>query len=101
MIERFGAPIGRLYLFNKEDEVRLVDIALLPEARGSGIGTALLEDLFVFARQVAKPVTIHVEANNPAMRLYRRLGFAQIEDKGVYHLMEWRPEGAGRASSGA
>ena len=37
---------------------------------------------------------IHVEHNNPAMRLYKRLGFRKIDDNGIYHLMEWSPEGS-------
>jgi hypothetical protein len=41
-------------------------------------------------------VTIHVEKNNPAMRLYRRLGFTAVEDKGVYDLMRWVADTASR-----
>lgn len=84
-------PIGRLYIDRRKDEIRLVDIALLPEYRGSGMGTALLKDIFAEATQVGKPVRIHVEHNNPAMRLYTRLGFTTLEENGVYHLMEWLP----------
>ena len=36
-----------------------------------------------------KALTIHVEKNNPAMRLYRRLGFMPIGEHGVYDLMQW------------
>ena len=41
-------------------------------------------------REAQLPVRIHVEANNPAMGLYKRLGFRQIDTNGVYWLMEWR-----------
>lgn len=92
-----GEPIGRLYLHRRDDELRIVDIALLPEARGRGIGTELLERVFAEADAAAVPVRIHVEVFNPAMRLYERLGFRMVEDKGVYHLLE-RPVG-GRAAS--
>jgi ribosomal protein S18 acetylase RimI-like enzyme len=37
-------------------------------------------------------VTLHVEPLNPAQRLYRRLGFRLLEDRGVYHFLEWRPD---------
>jgi ribosomal protein S18 acetylase RimI-like enzyme len=67
-----------------------MDIALVPEHRGTGIGTQLLRELQEEARSAGKSLTIHVERFNPAMRLYERLGFRQIEDKGVYLLMEWR-----------
>jgi ribosomal protein S18 acetylase RimI-like enzyme len=68
-----------------------VDITLLPEHCGAGIGTGILRDLLAEAAAAGKPVRIHVERQNPAWRLYERLGFAPIEDKGVYYLMEWRP----------
>lgn len=85
-----GKPAGRLYVQRKEDEIRVVDIALLPEYRGSGIGGGIMQDLLDEARAAGKAVRIHVEHNNPAMRLYQRLGFKKIKDLGVYHLMEWK-----------
>ena len=91
IVELAGKPIGRLYLDRREDEHRLIDIALLPEHRGSGIGGGLMRDVLDEAAAVGKMVRIHVEANNPAMRLYLRLGFEMVEEQGVYHLMEWRP----------
>ena len=90
IIERDGWPIGRLYVDRWEKEIRIVDITLLPEARGTGIGTKLLRDLQEEARSAGKSLTIHVERFNRALGLYQRLGFVQIEDKGVYLLMEWK-----------
>lgn len=86
-----GAPAGRLYVHRRPAEIRLVDIALLPEYRNQGLGERLLRDLLAEGEATGKPVTIHVEIYNPAMRLYQRLGFRPIEDRGVYHLLEWRP----------
>jgi ribosomal protein S18 acetylase RimI-like enzyme len=83
--------IGRLYLDRLETEIRIIDIALLPEYRNSGIGTALLKDILAEAARVGKPVRIHVEMFNPAFRLYQRLGFRKLEDRGVYYFMEWSP----------
>jgi ribosomal protein S18 acetylase RimI-like enzyme len=88
-----GVPAGRLYVHPREAEIRLVDIALLPEFRGRGVGTLLLRDLFAEAEAARKPLTIHVEKFNKALRLYERLGFRPIADRGVYFLMEWRPTG--------
>lgn len=85
-------PIGRIYLDRREDELRLIDIALIPDRRSGGLGTLLLEDLLDEGRAQGLPVRIHVERFNPAMRLYRRLGFKPVEDQGVYQLMEWRPK---------
>jgi ribosomal protein S18 acetylase RimI-like enzyme len=84
-----GVDIGRLYIERWPSQHRIIDIAFLPEHRGKGFGTALLRDLLDEAAVVGKAVSIHVEKFNPAMRLYRRLGFETIEDKGVYDLMRW------------
>lgn len=85
-----GVPAGRLYVHRRAAEIRLVDISLVPELRGRGIGSALLRELMAEADAAGKPLTIHVEKYNPAMRLYCRLGFKPIEDRGPYDLMEWR-----------
>jgi len=87
-----GQPIGRLYLDERQDEIRIIDIALLPANRGNGIGGRILEDILAQAQKSHKPVRIHVEKNNPAMRLYRRLGFFPVEDQGVYELLERSPQ---------
>ncbi len=92
VIEQDGVPVGRLYVARWEKEIRIVDITLLPEFRGSGIGTQLVLDLQKEARAADKSLTIHVERFNRALELYQRLGFRQIEDKGVYLLMECRPK---------
>jgi ribosomal protein S18 acetylase RimI-like enzyme len=94
VVERDGEAIGRIYLDRRSDELRLIDIALMPQARNQGLGKALLMDLLDEGQANALPVRIHVEQFNPAMRLYLRLGFMQIEDQGVYQLMEWRPHDA-------
>ena len=86
-----GVPAGRLYVHRRPAEIRLVDITLLPEFRTGGLGTSILGDLLAEGETAGKPVTIHVEIYNPAMRLYERLGFRPIESRGPYLLMEWRP----------
>ncbi|MFY9821540.1 MAG: GNAT family N-acetyltransferase [Thermoanaerobaculia bacterium] len=88
-----GVPAGRLYVHRRAAEIRLVDIAFLPEFRKGGLGTSILHDLLGEGEAAGKPVTIHVEVYNPAMRLYERLGFRPIEERGPYLLMEWRPPG--------
>jgi ribosomal protein S18 acetylase RimI-like enzyme len=93
-----GAPAGRLYVHRRPTEIRLVDITFLPEFRGSGLGGSLLHDLLAEGEAAGKPVTIHVEIYNPAMRLYERLGFRPLEERGPYRLMEWRPPQLNTAS---
>ena len=82
--------IGRLYLDNWPDEYRLIDLAFLPEYRNRGFGTQLLREILAQATRQNKAVRLHVEHFNPALKLYQRLGFRQLEDKGVYSFMEWR-----------
>jgi len=90
-----GEPVGRLYIDRREDEFRLIDIALVPERRGAGLGGALMGDLLSTAAEADLPVQIHVERFNPALRLYERLGFEKVEDQGVYWLMKWTPGNGG------
>jgi ribosomal protein S18 acetylase RimI-like enzyme len=94
ILEIDGQPVGRLYIARWENEIRLIDIALMPEVRGRGIGSSLLREILEEGRKRRMPVTIHVEKNNPALRLYERLGFHAVEDRGFHWFMEWRPEGA-------
>lgn len=82
--------LGRLYVDRGEQIWRVLDIALLPGHRGSGIGTGLLGEILIEATQAGKPVQVHVERFNPARHLYDRLGFSEIEDQGVYLLLERR-----------
>ena len=92
IIERDGRPVGRFYVDRDDDDIRVVDIALLPEERRRGIGAKLMSDVIEEARRTSRKVSIHVEHDNPAMRLYERLGFQRCGDTGVYFLMEWSPE---------
>jgi ribosomal protein S18 acetylase RimI-like enzyme len=81
--------IGRLYLDRRKDEFRIVDIALLPEHRGQGIGRRLMEQILREAGERKLPVRIHVEQDNPALRLYESLGFCRLGEVGVYFFMEY------------
>lgn len=83
-------PVGRLYVDRGSDEIHVIDIALLPGYCGAGIGGNLLRGLLGEAEAVQKPVRIYVEQQNPAARLYARLGFKIVENKGIYSLLEWQ-----------
>ena len=84
-------PIGRIFLSRLQDEIRLVDISLVPEARGRGIGTALIQGLLEEAALAGKAVRLHVEKFNRAQQLYLRLGFRIIGDAQSHYFMEWKP----------
>lgn len=89
-----GEAAGLLSINRDETALNLVDIALLPEHHGRGVGTRLLRELQQEATESGKPLRLHVLAENAAaVRLYQRLEFAEIEG-GVYRLLEWRPETA-------
>ncbi len=88
-----GELAGRLYVARWDEEIRIMDIALLPAFRGQGIGARLLRPLLREGADTGKTVSIHVEQSNPAMSLYRRLGFVPVGEHGVYVLMRWT-EGA-------
>ena len=84
-----ATPAGRLYINRSEDEIKIIDIALLPEFRSNGMGSSLLKQILAEAKQKRIPVRIHVQQSNPAFHLYQRLGFQKIDENGIYFLMEW------------
>jgi ribosomal protein S18 acetylase RimI-like enzyme len=92
VIEEDGAAIGRLIVDRTRGEIRLMDIALLPESRGRGIGTSLVRGLMAEAERSAMPLRLHVETFNPARDLYRRLGFTEVLERGILVQMVWPAE---------
>ncbi len=80
-------PIGRFYIARWPEEIRIVDLALLPEFRNAGYGTKILGDVISEAAAAGKPVTLHVERFNPALKLYQRLGFVKTGEQGIYDVM--------------
>ena len=81
-------PVGRLYLARLTDEIRIVDIAIMPEHRGRGIASRLLAGVIAEAEAAGLPVRLHVEHWNRARRLYERLGFRTIAAGEIYEMME-------------
>ena len=91
VIEQEGIPCGRLYVYDSPSEFRLMDIALFPEQRGQGVGSSIIRVLTRVATDQGKDVSLHVEPGNPANRLYERLGFDFVEDRGAYRFLRWTP----------
>jgi ribosomal protein S18 acetylase RimI-like enzyme len=88
-----GRTVGRLWIGRSDVEIRLLDIAIVPEAQKQGLGTALLKHLIEESRQTGKRLRHMVFIlNTDALRFYERLGFHIFEDVGGYQHMEWRPE---------
>jgi GNAT superfamily N-acetyltransferase len=92
IVTRDGLAIGRLKVNEDDEEILLVDIALVPEVQGQKIGTALLESLKQRATKAAKPLRLHVLFTGAGLPLYEKLGFVRLEDDGTYIEMEYRPE---------
>ena len=90
MILAEGQPIGRLYVDRRETEIRILDVTLLPQARGRGIGTQILLELMKEANQENQSCSIYVESFNRSLGLFQKLGFMKTEESGASWLMEWR-----------
>ena len=89
LILRGEQPVGRMIVLRAPRELRLVDIALLPEHRNCGIGTQLITGLLAESRQSGVPVELQVLKGNPALHLYERLGFARTGEDEMYYRMRW------------
>ena len=85
-------PVGRLILVRTDEEIRLADVALLPEYRRSGIGTSLIKDLLAEADEAKKPIRLQVEKpNEQAKNLYERLSFKTTGENSTHFQMEYQP----------
>ena len=82
--------VGRLLVHEDADGLRIVDVALLSRFRGLGIGTRLLQEVYGRAQTKGLPVRLAVRVDNPAQRLYQRLGFVATGSNGLDLQMEWR-----------
>ena len=87
-----GAPAGRLVVSRRGDEIRIVDIAVLPERQKMGIGAAVLRELIEESNRTRKPLRLTVDIMNPAIRLYESLGFRRIAGDQTQHFMERSPD---------
>jgi ribosomal protein S18 acetylase RimI-like enzyme len=90
IVQADGADAGWAVVHTTQDEVRLVEIMVLPELRGKGIGAAVIAQICAVAG--GKPVRLEVNLmNSGARRLYERLGFRVTGQDDVQYLMEKLP----------
>lgn len=87
LIEAGGVLIGRVYFEHAAHELRLMEITVDAASRNQGIGRAVSAALLQQARDSGVPMGLHVESFNPAKRLYERLGFRDVETRGIYVYM--------------
>src|SRR3569832_485468 len=85
-----GDRVGRLYVARTANDLRIMDVSLVPSHRSRGVGTALMRGLLEEADRDGVVASLHVEPFNPALRLYERLGFAHVETRGIYHFKKRR-----------
>jgi ribosomal protein S18 acetylase RimI-like enzyme len=83
--------VGRLYVARLADEIRIIDITVMPLERNRGIGTLTLKELLAEGKKAGKVVRIYVENYNPSLGLFERLNFKPVEQQGFYLLLEWTP----------
>jgi RimJ/RimL family protein N-acetyltransferase len=81
--------VGRLYVARLDQEIRIIDITLLPAERNAGIGSYLIKRLLDEANRSGKVTRIYVEEFNPSLRLFERLGFSPSEQQGIHLLLQW------------
>lgn len=87
-----GAPAGRLWTARTAEQIRLLDIALLPEFQNRGVGKLLLRELIEESERARLPLRHMVfQFNEGGMRFYERLGFTPVGTAGAYVEMERVP----------
>ncbi|MFC2078995.1 GNAT family N-acetyltransferase [Candidatus Bipolaricaulota bacterium] len=85
-----GIPVGSIWVCRSRDEIRLLDLAILPGYRSKGIGTHLIHRLQAEAIELGKQLRHTVESDNlSALRFYLRLGFRKVDEYGLHISMEW------------
>jgi ribosomal protein S18 acetylase RimI-like enzyme len=82
---------GRLYTWETENDIRIVDITVLPVYRGKKIATYLLNKMIDRSNATQKKLSLHVLPNNPVLKFYQRLGFEIIKNNGNHFYMERKP----------
>ena len=86
-----GEKVGQLYVARLDQEIRIVDITVIPTRRNRGIGSYLIKQVLDEAQHKNKRARIYVEEFNPSLNLFNRLGFKMREQHGFHLLMEWTP----------
>lgn len=86
---RGGEAVGRRLLHREPGCLRIVDIAVLTESRGQGIGSWALRECQKRAAENGMRVELSVNPMNPARLLYEHLGFHTTEEDAMHVAMAW------------
>lgn len=82
--------VGRLHTVELEEDIKILDITVLPQHRTKGIASSLLNELFDQARDTGKRLVVYVEFYNPSLGFFEKRGFQKAKDEGIYFMLEWR-----------
>ncbi len=91
VIELGGETVGRFIVTQDAKEVYLADLAVHRDHRGKGLGQAVIDAVKAECVQSKRVLRLHVDAANPAVQFYAKLGFVVIEQLPTHFLMEWTP----------
>lgn len=91
VIAHQGRDVGRLWRVSEPDGIHILDLTLLPECRGAGIGAALLRRLQREAAGSGLGLFIYVESAGPALPVFEHLGFRREKEEGIQWLLHWMP----------
>jgi ribosomal protein S18 acetylase RimI-like enzyme len=83
-------PIGRLYVLREDEQIRILDVTILPDYRAQGLGSTLIDELLDEAIATKKTLTVWVEADNRSQSLFRRKGFLMVHEEDFNQLLEFR-----------
>lgn len=87
-----GERAGRLIVNRSRDEIRIVEVALLPQFRGVGVGGGLVRSLIDEADAGRLPLRCRVLRGNDARRFWERAGFVAQDDGATHVAMEWKAD---------
>jgi N-acetylglutamate synthase-like GNAT family acetyltransferase len=90
VLSESGEPAGRLYVNRSSEQISIMDIAILPEFRGGGIGSSIVADLVDEARRSKSAVQVYIETFNPSRGFFIKRGFTVVSDDGMNVRLIWR-----------
>jgi len=85
-----ATAVGQYLLVKTPQGSRIVDLAVLPQYRGQGIATQVLEQLALQSADSEEALSLRVMKGNRAIQLYARLGFHVVNEDEISYEMYWR-----------
>lgn len=89
IILNHGEPVGRFMFNESENDLHIVDIAVMPQTQNQGIGSAVIQKYIEYGKQTHKKVWLQVFKTNKAKHLYERMGFQITSENDLQYTMEW------------